>query len=72
MLPFSEEGCDKGKGMGGRFATHHHRSQQGNSGDEADEEDEGGDDEEEMGSRKHKKQIQALRVVFILALYNKY
>jgi len=46
---------------------HHRHSQQPNSGDEADEEDEGGqnennEDEISAGSRKYKKQAQALRV----------
>jgi hypothetical protein len=76
---------DKGKEKGRKFAMesdneaacthrHHQRPQQPNNGDEADDEDEGGDDEEETsaGIRKYKKQIQALRVVLILALHNEY
>ena len=76
---------DKGKDKGRKFAMesdneaawthrHHQRPQQPNNGDEADDEDEGGDDEEETsaGIRKYKKQIQALRVVLILALHNEY
>jgi hypothetical protein len=91
MLPSSEEdenrgsrgrdkrttSCNKGKGMGGRFATesdkaakacrNHRHSQQPNNGDEADEEDEGSEnesDEEEIsaGGRKYKKKTQVLRV----------
>lgn len=74
--------CSRDKG--GRFATesdneaaessrHHHHSQQPNNGDEADNEEEGESDEEEIsaGSRKYRKQLQALRVsVTITALHN--
>ena len=63
MLPSSAEGDNEAA----ETCRHHRRSQQPNSGDEADEEDEGGqnennEDEISTGSRKYKKQPQALRV----------
>jgi hypothetical protein len=70
MLPSSEEGENRGSSRhGGRSRRNHHRSQQPNNGDEADgdeadEEDEGDENENEIsaGTRKYKKQVQALRV----------
>jgi len=68
---------NKGKEKGGRFAMdndkeaaetrrHHHRSQLPNNGDEADGGDESSENESDeeisAGSRKYKKQMQALRV----------
>ena len=65
MLPSSEEGENRGsRRRGERSRRNHHRSQQPNNGDEADEEDEGGENENDIstGTRKYKKQVQALRV----------
>jgi hypothetical protein len=71
MLPSSEEGENRGsRRRGERSRRNHHRSQQpnngdeSNNGDEADEEDEGGENENDIstGTRKYKKQVQALRV----------
>ena len=67
--------CSRDKGKGGRVTTEgdneaaethrHHHSQQSNNGNEADNE---GEDENageiNAGSRKYKKEIQALRVSF--------
>jgi hypothetical protein len=64
MLP-SVEGENRGSSRRGEWSRrNHHRSQQPNNGDEADEEDEGGENENEIsgGTRKYKKQVQALRV----------